>query len=227
MGEVMTFDEILADKTYQSEFDKRLTKALETDRTNRETERKAATEKERAEMLAKLGVKDDTELEATLTYLAEKRQADAQAEADKPEIERIKGELETLKTASGESKALAESQAKELDALRLEKAVREKGLSGDSAELAVFRIEKLVASGKTVAEAAEEYFTANPPPEPKEPKPPQPPTPEFVPSSTATNVTPSEADSLKAQFEEAKKLRDTAKISMLTRIASEKNIKLE
>lgn len=31
-GEVLTFDEILEDKTYQSEFDRRVTKALETQR---------------------------------------------------------------------------------------------------------------------------------------------------------------------------------------------------
>lgn len=32
-GEVLTFDEILKDKAYQSEFDKRVSKALETAKT--------------------------------------------------------------------------------------------------------------------------------------------------------------------------------------------------
>jgi hypothetical protein len=33
-AEVMTFDEILTDKLYQSEFDKRVSKAIETAKTN-------------------------------------------------------------------------------------------------------------------------------------------------------------------------------------------------
>ncbi|HHX70350.1 MAG TPA: DUF4355 domain-containing protein, partial [Gallicola sp.] len=37
-GEVMTFDEILQDKYYQSEFDKKVAKALETARTKWEKE---------------------------------------------------------------------------------------------------------------------------------------------------------------------------------------------
>ena len=50
-GEVMTFDEILADKTYQSEFDKRVAKALETARTKWEKE--AEAKRTEAEKLAK------------------------------------------------------------------------------------------------------------------------------------------------------------------------------
>ena len=44
MGEVMTFDEILADKEYQSEFDKRVAKALDTAREKWETEKSGLAE---------------------------------------------------------------------------------------------------------------------------------------------------------------------------------------
>ena len=51
-SEVMTFDEILADKHYQSEFDKKVSKALETAKTKWETE--AEVRKTEAEKLAKM-----------------------------------------------------------------------------------------------------------------------------------------------------------------------------
>ena len=55
-GEVMTFDEILADKTYQSEFDRRIAKALETARTKWEKE--AEVKKTEAEKLAKMDAEE-------------------------------------------------------------------------------------------------------------------------------------------------------------------------
>ena len=55
-GEVMTFDEILADKTYQSEFDKRVAKALETARTKWEQE--AEEKRTEAEKLAKMDAEE-------------------------------------------------------------------------------------------------------------------------------------------------------------------------
>ena len=51
-GEVMTFDEILADKHYQSEFDKKVAKALETAKTKWEQE--AEVKRTEAEKLAKM-----------------------------------------------------------------------------------------------------------------------------------------------------------------------------
>ena len=51
-GEVMTFDEILQDKYYQSEFDKKVAKALETARTK--WEREAEEKRTEAEKLAKM-----------------------------------------------------------------------------------------------------------------------------------------------------------------------------
>lgn len=60
-GEVMTFDEILADKTYQSEFDKRVAKALETARTKWEKE--AEVKKTEAEKLAKMDAEEKLKYE--------------------------------------------------------------------------------------------------------------------------------------------------------------------
>ena len=55
-GEVMTFDEILQDKTYQSEFDKRVAKALETAKTKWEKE--AEEKRTEAEKLAKMNAEE-------------------------------------------------------------------------------------------------------------------------------------------------------------------------
>lgn len=60
-GEVMTFDEILADKHYQSEFDKKVAKALETARTKWEKE--AEVKKTEAEKLAKMGAEEKLKYE--------------------------------------------------------------------------------------------------------------------------------------------------------------------
>ena len=51
-SEIMTFDEILADKHYQSEFDKKVAKALETARTKWEQD--AEVKRTEAEKLAKM-----------------------------------------------------------------------------------------------------------------------------------------------------------------------------
>jgi len=51
-GEILTFDEILQDKYYQSEFDKKVAKALETARTKWEKE--AEEKRTEAEKLAKM-----------------------------------------------------------------------------------------------------------------------------------------------------------------------------
>ena len=60
-GEVMTFDEILQDKYYQSEFDKKVAKALETARTKWEKE--AEVKKTEAEKLAKMDAEEKLKYE--------------------------------------------------------------------------------------------------------------------------------------------------------------------
>ena len=60
-GEVLTFDEILQDKYYQSEFDKKVAKALETARTKWEKE--AEVKKTEAEKLAKMDAEEKLKYE--------------------------------------------------------------------------------------------------------------------------------------------------------------------
>ena len=68
-GEAMTFDEILQDKYYQSEFDKKVAKALETARTKWEKE--AEEKRTEAEKLASMNAEEKHKYE--LEKLAKER----------------------------------------------------------------------------------------------------------------------------------------------------------
>ena len=68
-SEIMTFDEILQDKYYQSEFDKKIAKALETARTKWEKE--AEEKRTEAEKLAKMNAEEKHKYE--LDKLAKER----------------------------------------------------------------------------------------------------------------------------------------------------------
>lgn len=72
--EPKTFDDLLKDKTYQSEFDKRIAKALETARSKWEAQKQAELEeaKTEAEKLAKMNA------EQKAKYEEEKREAEYQ-----------------------------------------------------------------------------------------------------------------------------------------------------
>lgn len=65
-GGTKTFDELLKDKSYQSEFDKRITKALETAKSKWETEKATELEKAKteAQKLAKMTADQKAEYEA-------------------------------------------------------------------------------------------------------------------------------------------------------------------
>lgn len=80
-GEVLTFDEILKDKAYQSEFDKRVSKALETAKTNWEKE--AEGKRTEAEKLAKM---DEAEKHRYEIEKAEKEKNDALAKLNAYEL---------------------------------------------------------------------------------------------------------------------------------------------
>lgn len=71
-GETKTFDDLLKDKAHQSEFDKRISKALETAKAKWETEKQTELEnaKTEAEKLAKMNA------EQKAKYAEEKRLAD-------------------------------------------------------------------------------------------------------------------------------------------------------
>jgi hypothetical protein len=68
-GEILTFDEILQDKYYQSEFDKKVAKALETARTKWEKE--AEEKRTEAEKLASMNAEEKHKYE--LEKLAKER----------------------------------------------------------------------------------------------------------------------------------------------------------
>lgn len=71
-GETKTFDDLLKDKAYQSEFDKRVAKALETAKGKWQTEQQKAIEdaKTEAEKLAKMNAEQKAQ------YEKEKQEAD-------------------------------------------------------------------------------------------------------------------------------------------------------
>jgi len=98
-------------------------------------------EKAKAEHYGKLGVKDEKELDELLAKLEAVRQAEAQAEADKPEIEKLRTEIEKMKAdsdrLSGIDKTNAELQA-QLNKYRLEEFIRSKGVTGNDAKLAAY-----------------------------------------------------------------------------------------
>jgi len=189
---VMTFDEILTgDKSYQSEFDRRVTKALETAKETWETAQGSTAEAAKAELFGKMGVKDEKELEATLAYLEAKRKADEQAEADKPEIEQLRNYKADTEQAISKLQKQLDKLTAENETYKLNESVAKKGLTGDAAELAVLRIEKMVASGKKVDDAISEYFEANPVENSKEPNQPPPEVfPRTAPATVTTTINP-------------------------------------
>lgn len=87
---------------------------------------RAAAEKARAELMASLGIKDASEIEA----LKKAR------ESQMTEAEKLKAELDAIKGADAESK-------KEAQAIKAENAALKKGVPADKVE----RVKKLVASG--------------------------------------------------------------------------------
>lgn len=86
-GEVLTFDEILSDKTYQSEFDKRVAKALETARTK--WEREAEVKRTEAEKLAKMDADEKHKYELEKAF-KEKEEAISKLNAYELKEEAIK-----------------------------------------------------------------------------------------------------------------------------------------
>ncbi len=92
-----TFDEILADKTYQSEFDKRVAKALETSKAKWEEEykNKLETEKTEAQKIAKM----DTEQK--LNYQLEQANKKAQEAEAKLNAYELKEQAIKIATEKG------------------------------------------------------------------------------------------------------------------------------
>lgn len=100
---------------------------------------KAAAEKARAELMASLGLKDASDIEA----LKKAR------EAQMTEAEKLKAELDAIKGADAESK-------KEAQAIKAENAALKKGVPADKVE----RVKKLVASGAYEGETVDAMVDA-------------------------------------------------------------------
>lgn len=101
--DIMTFDEILADPVYKSEFDRRITRALAT------VQKKLDAEVEKNELLAKAAKADDGEtvesLRAKLDDLQKKYDDDAAAH--KTELEKLQGQLADRDYTDAIGKAIA------------------------------------------------------------------------------------------------------------------------
>lgn len=91
--EILTFDEILKDKTYQSEFDKKVSKAIETAKIKWEKE--AEMKKTEAEKLAQMSAEDKSKYEiAKANEKAEKAVAELNSYKLKEEAQKIAKEKE-------------------------------------------------------------------------------------------------------------------------------------
>lgn len=91
--EILTFDEILKDKTYQSEFDKKVSKAIETAKIKWEKE--AEVKKTEAEKLAQMSAEDKRKYEiAKANEKAEKAVAELNSYKLKEEAQKIAKEKE-------------------------------------------------------------------------------------------------------------------------------------
>lgn len=202
-----------ANKTENKQEPKTITRTQEED--NELFKREAG--KAKNSVYSKLGVKDEAEFSALLSKLSKINEAEAEAERNKPEIERLKGEVSALSKVDEDNKALSERVAK----YELDEIIRGKGINDPKeTKLAIYEIRELMNAGKEMKEAAEEYFKVNPSAD-------APPKPEIQARTSPSPVTQSEADKIKSDYKEAVKQKRWSIVSALTRTAKEKNIKLE
>lgn len=140
---VMTFDEILEDKEYQREFDRRVTKATETAVTNAKAkwEQEAELKKAEAEKLAKMDADEKKKYEL--------EQANKRALTAESELNAFKLKDEAIRQASAKgvdleimneidyTKETAESIAKKIETYaRVSKKIHEKAIQDYSKESA-------------------------------------------------------------------------------------------
>lgn len=136
-----SFDDVLKDKKYQSEFDKRITKAIETAKSKWETEK--ATELENAKTEAEKLAKMNAEQKAK--YVEEKRIADLEKREKDINTRELKAQAyetlaeknlpkELIKTLNFESAETCNSSIEAVEKAfqsAVEKAVNEKLRGGD------------------------------------------------------------------------------------------------
>lgn len=219
-GEVMTFDEILKDKIYQSEYDKKVTQALSTHESN---------------LLIKLGAKDgkaDTLLGELKTYREaqakkeiEEREKQEKEALEKPELERLQGELsERIKkdeeTAARLAKLALLEQKETVNAALNKLYGKEKALDLASVDVDyIIYLANQKVSDETAFEDAVELTLKEKPPAAK--------PPEMAGGAGSKPVSKPEEEALKEDYKKAAKLGKVAEMSRLIRLAKSKNINLE
>lgn len=118
---------------------------------------KEAAKKEQS-ILKQLGIENKDDLPNIAAELQALREAKAKEDADKPELERLKLEVERLKDIEPK---LTQIQA-EAQALKQEKMLKSKGVCDEQLEFMAFKINKLVTEDVTFEQALEEYIANNP-----------------------------------------------------------------
>jgi|GEM_PF-3500283 len=182
-------------------------------------------------VMKQFGVTDEKDLPSVTARFNAFIEAEAKAEAEKPEIERLRGELESAKSIETKyAEAAAKNEAYEQERLVLQYGFSKKqdetlGDYNDRLQDVIALINRRMTDEKDFEQAAADYFKKNPLTDnaPTEPK------PELkLPTAGTPGMPPaqSEVDSLKAQYQKAASLRNTAEMSRLTRLAKEKKIKL-
>ena len=136
-GTVMTFDEILADKTYQSEFDKRIAKALDTAKTKWDTE----------------AAKKEKELTEKLTAKEADKEVAAKSSED---YQKLLKRIEAMES-DGQRARTELNERTQLDFLRKAK------IPDEQLDFYHFKIAKLVTGDTTFEQAAAQYIKERPP----------------------------------------------------------------
>lgn len=205
-NEAMTFDEILSDKVYQSEFDKRVSKALETAKAKWETDAKGME----SEIYSTLGIKSKEEIPSLLERLQAADTAKKASETAEEKAARLAAEKE-------ETDARAKAAESQLSELRQVIFLQSKNVPADEIDFYQYKIGKLAAEKELTFEAAAAEYMAQKPVSPKPP-------PFAV--GTGKTVAAGEVDILKANFANAAKNKNTAEMSRLQRVAASKGISL-
>jgi len=167
-------------------------------------------------ILAALGIKDKGEIASVKQALDDYRK---EQEAKLTVADHLKARDEQISTLQRE----LEAANTERTTLKQMEYLRGKGVPQDELDFYQFKISQLITDDLDFEAATSEYLKARPVKAEPETAPPPPP---MYAGTGKAQVTATEADTIKAQYQAAQKLRNTAELSRLTRIAQEKGIKL-
>ena len=206
-GEVMTFDEILADKEYQSEFDRRVSKALDTAKEKWDTEKNGLKEQLKSaseQIKAFEGMDVDGIKKAADEWKLKAEESEKSAAARIAEIEYASALKDALSGTKFSSEYARNGIMTEILSKKL--PIEDGKIMGLDDVLTAMKEAKPDAF---VAENAKVPATAT------------------FGGTGKTPLVPNEADNIKADFAKAVKSKDHALMAFLTRNAQEKGVKLE